>query len=47
MDLASKLREIFVGGELLTPEEFEEALRSAGESGKPLDRVLLEREMLT
>jgi general secretion pathway protein E len=41
------LREFLVGRELLSAAEFEEALRVAQDTGRPLDRVLLERELLS
>ena len=47
MTLVSKLREILLADGLLTEEQFEEVARSASESEKALDRVLIEKELLT
>jgi len=45
--LEAGLREILVGRGLLSEAQFDDALQSAQDAGKPLNRVLLEKELLT
>ena len=47
MMLAAGLREILVGRGLLSEAQFDDALQSAQDTGKPLNRALLEKELLT
>ena len=47
MILESKLRELLVARRLLTAAQFDEAAAAALMAAKPIDRILLERELLT